>query len=114
MQEYDLYIEMREKLEELNSSVELLSQRGKSFAEAERNYKMALSQEVLLLKEKKLAVTTIPLVVYGLPNIANLRFERDVAEVLYNATQEKINSTKLQIRIIENQISREIGQTKYN
>lgn len=58
-------------------------------------------------------VSMISTVIYGIKEVANLRFKRDVAEVVYNANQENINSLKLQIRILENQIQRELGQTKY-
>lgn len=111
---YDLYNELNNKINELNSAVASLERKGSEFAEAERDYKVALSKEVLLLRDKKLAATIIPLVVYGVEEIAKLRFDRDVAEVLYQATQEKINAIKLQIRILENQISRELGQTRFN
>lgn len=58
-------------------------------------------------------VSMISTVIYGIKEVANLRFKRDVAEVIYSANQENINSLKLQIRILENQIQREIGQSKY-
>ena len=48
-------------------------------------------------------------VVYGVPEIAELRFKRDIADTVYQANLEAINSTKLQMRILENQISREWG-----
>jgi hypothetical protein len=47
---------------------------------------------------------------YGIPSVAEARFKRDVAEVTYKANQEAINSIKLQLRLIENQIQREWGQ----
>ena len=52
-------------------------------------------------------VTLINTVIYGYEDIARLRFERDTAEVKYNANNEYINTLKLQIRILENQLSRE-------
>ena len=51
-------------------------------------------------------------VVYGVKEIAELRFKRDVADTVYQANLEAINSIKLQIRILENQISREWGISK--
>lgn len=52
-------------------------------------------------------VTLIQQVVYGIPEVAEKRFKRDVKEAIYQANQEAINSTKLQIRVIENQLQRE-------
>lgn len=57
-------------------------------------------------------VTLIQQVIYGYEEIANLRFQRDVAEVKYKSNQEFINTIKLQIRILESQLSREYGNEK--
>lgn len=111
---YELYEDLQQKTKQLNVSVKELRKTGTTFAQAEMNYKMELSKEALKLRDSGMAVTMIPLVIYGKPNIAKLRFERDVAQAVYNANQESINSLKLQIRIIENQIGREMGQSKYD
>lgn len=110
---YDLYQEMQQKIKELDVSVKSLRKTGTAYAEAEKAYKIELSKEALKLRDQGMAVTMIPLVIYGKEQIAQLRFQRDVAETIYNANQESINAIKLQIRIIENQISREVGQAKY-
>lgn len=52
-------------------------------------------------------VTLIQQVVYGVPEVAQKRFNRDVKEAIYQANLESINAIKLQIRVIENQLSRE-------
>ena len=57
-------------------------------------------------------VTLINQVIYGYEDIAKLRFERDTAQVKYNANLEYIQTIKLMIRILENQLSREYGNTK--
>lgn len=111
---YDLYDDLQQKIKQLNISVKELRKTGTAFAQAEMTYKMELSKEALSLKDSGMAVTLIDKVIYGRPNIAKLRFERDVAQAVYNANQESINSLKLQIRIIENQIGREMGQSKYD
>ena len=56
-------------------------------------------------------VTLIQQVVYGVPEVAEKRFKRDVKEAVYKANLESINSTKLQIRVIENQLQREYTNT---
>ena len=43
----------------------------------------------------------------GIPDVADARFKRDVAETVYKANFEAINSIKLQLRLIEAQIDRE-------
>lgn len=104
----DLYNELQQKIKELNVSIKKLRETGTEYAEAERDYKITLRQEALKLRaEKGMPVTLIQQVVYGVPEVAEKRFKRDVKEAIYQANQEAINSTKLQIRVIENQLQRE-------
>ena len=110
---YDLFNELQQKIKELNISIKKLRETGTEFAEAEKDYKITLRQEALKLRaEKGMPVTLIQQVVYGIPEVAEKRFQRDVKEAIYQANQEAINSTKLQIRVIENQLSREWNNTK--
>lgn len=109
----DLYNEMQKKIKELNISIKKLRETGTEYAEAERDYKITLRQEALKLRaEKGMPVTLIQQVVYGVPEVAAKRFQRDVKEAIYQANQEAINSTKLQIRIIESQLNREWTSNK--
>ena len=107
----NLFNEMQKLLNDLNISIKKLRETGTDFAEAERDYKITLRQEALKLRaEKGMPVTLIQQVVYGIPEVADKRFKRDVKEAIYQANQESINSTKLKLRILENQSSREWGQ----
>jgi hypothetical protein len=109
----DLFNELEKKIRELNTSLKKLRETGTEFAEAERDYKIMLRQEALKLRaEKGMPVTLIQQVVYGVPEVAEKRFKRDVKEAIYKANQESINSTKLQIRVIENQLQREYTNTQ--
>lgn len=109
----DLFNNIQDLTNRLNQSIKLLAKYGNDFAETERNYKIVLRQEALKLRaEKGMPVTLIQQVVYGVPEVADKRYKRDVAEAMYQTAQENINSIKLQIRIMENQLSREWGNTK--
>lgn len=104
----DLYNELQQKIKELNISIKKLRETGTEYAEAERDYKITLRNEALKLRaEKGMPVTLIQQVVYGVPEVADKRFQRDVKEAVYRANQEAINSIKLQIRVIESQLQRE-------
>ena len=107
----DLMNDLNYKIQELNTSIELLKTNGKKYAEAERNYKILLRQECLKLKHDGMAIGMIDKTCYGIPEVAEKRFQRDVAEVIYKANQEHINSIKLQMRLLENQIQREYGNS---
>ena len=110
---YDLFNELQLKIKELNISIKKLRETGTEYAQAEKDYKITLRQEALKLRaEKGMPVTLIQQVVYGVPEVAEKRFQRDVKEAIYQANQEAIQSTKLQIRIIESQLSREWNNTK--
>lgn len=109
----DLFNELNQKIKELNISIQSLRKTGTEFAEAEKDYKIKLREEALKLRaEKGMPVTLIQQVVYGVPEVAQKRYMRDVKEAVYQANQEAINSIKLQIRVIENQLQREWGASK--
>ena len=96
----------------LTQSIKILAKYGKELAEAERDYKITLRQEALKLRtEKDMPVTLIQQVVYGIPEVAEKRFKRDVAEAMRNTAQENINVQKLQIKILEEQIKRDWGNS---
>ena len=108
----DLIDDLQTKNMHLEQALRTLRTNGIALAEAERKYKEAVSKEALRLRDEGMAVTLIDKVIYGLPSISTLRFQRDCAEVVYQANQEALNVTKLQIRLIESQLAREWGNTK--
>lgn len=102
------------KIKELDVSVKALRRTGTEYATAEKEYKVKLREEVLKLRDEKMAVTLIDKIAYGIPSIADLRFKRDIAEAVYEANKESINVIKLNIRILEGQLQREYGVAKYD
>lgn len=111
MSEWDLYSELKQRQTALDLSIKQLRKSGTAYAEAERKYKIALRQKALILRDADMAVGMINLTVYGEQDVADLRYERDVAEAVYKANMEAINATKLAIRIIEGQLNREWSNT---
>lgn len=108
MNEYDLINELNDLSNKLTISGRQLAKYGKEKAEAERDYKIALREEALKLRTTKdMPVTLIQQVVYGVPEVAEKRFKRDVAESMYETCRESINVLKLKIRILDAQIARE-------
>lgn len=106
----DLINDIQMLMEELTISIKKLRQSGNALAEAERDYKITLRQEALKMRvEKDMPVTLINQIIYGVPEVADKRFKRDIAETMYNANQEHINATKLKLRLLEAQIQREWG-----
>ena len=105
----ELYQELQQKTHELDVSIKALRKTGTEYAQAERAYKVKLREECLKLRDQGMPVTLIDKICYGIPSVAELRFKRDIAEVVHKANLEAINSYKLQMRLIEAQISREWG-----
>ena len=104
----DLWLDLQTQLDKLNNSIETLKQSGREYAEAERDYKILLRQECLKLRNEGLAVGLIDKTCYGIPSVADARCQRDIKEALYKANLEAINVYKLNIKIIQNQIDKEM------
>lgn len=107
--EYDLYTELQEKTRQLEISIKSLRTSGTEYAKAERDYKVLLREECLKLRDDGMAIGMIDKTCYGIPSVAAARFKRNVAEAVYKANMEAINSIKLQMRLIESQLQREWG-----
>lgn len=105
----DLYEEIQRLMAELTASIKRLRNNGANLAEAERDYKITLRKEALRLRAGDMPVTLINNVIYGVEEVADKRFKRDVEQANYDANKEHINVTKLKLRILEAQLSREWG-----
>lgn len=103
----ELFQELQTKLDLLEAYTKERRSCGIDLAEKERAYKVAKAKKILELRDKKVPVTIIGDLVMGTPEIARLRFERDCAEVLYSSSFDAINSLKLNIRVLENELDRE-------
>ena len=101
----DLIGQINELNADLSKSIRLLRQTGNEYAKAERDYQIAKAQMVLQMKDAGATMTEIQLSVKG--RVSEKLFARDVAKVLYEANQEHINTVKLQLRLLDNQIDRE-------
>lgn len=91
----------------LDAAISQLGKRGQAYAKAEMDYRIALAKKTLEERGAGTPVTIISDVCRGDREIARLRFERDCAEVVYKSAMEAINSYKLQIRMMDSQLSRE-------
>ena len=91
----------------LSQSIKSLKRTSEAYAKAEMDYKILLRQECLKLRDEGMAIGMISLTCSGIPSVAEARFKRDIAEATYKANQEAIQSYKLQLRLMDNQISRE-------
>lgn len=105
----DLFNELEQKIKELNIAIKSLRNTGRDYAEAYTEYRIKLAEKLVELKNNGMPVTIAYDVARGDREIAKAKFNEIAKEAVYKANQESINSTKLQIRIIESQLQREYG-----
>lgn len=99
------------KLNELNnyltSALAEYKTRGKAYAEAYKNYRILLSQELLKLKAEGMPVTIAYDIARGTEQVANAKEQEIITECLYKSCQEAINTYKLQIKILQENINKD-------
>lgn len=105
----DLYELLQKKINELDIAIKNITNTSKEYAGAYTNYRIELSKELVRLKDEGMAVTLAYDVARGKREIAKLKFDEICKEAIYKANLEAINSIKLEIRIIQNQIDKEYG-----
>ena len=103
----ELLIEMNKLKELLNAALGEFKIRGMAYAKAYSNYRKMLAQELLKLKAEGMPVTIAYDIARGTEPIANAKEQEIITECLYKSCQEAINSYKLQIKILQEQIEKE-------
>lgn len=95
----------------LTSALKEYKRRGQEYAKAYANYRKLLAMELLKLKAEGMPVTIAYDIARGKEDIANAKEQEIITECLYKSCQEAINTYKLQIKILQEQINKEIGGT---
>ena len=106
----DLWTELQEKQEELDKAIKDLREAGRNYAEADTAYRRMVAKETLRLKAKGMAVGLIEKVVFDDEQVLDALFQRDYTDTLVTASKEQINSLKLKIKTISEQLAREYGR----
>ena len=107
----DLYREIIKSLEELDITISILSKAGQDYGKAFTDYRIALSEELVKLKQEGYAISLAENIARGKPNIAKLKYEEIYKEAIYKANLEKINAIKLRIKVLTNQYDKEWGNS---
>ena len=101
MEGYELQQEINKKL---ISTMVLFRTRGEESAMAERDYRIALSKKILILRDAKIPVTIIGDLARGDEQVAELKFKRDVAEALFESVKQAIFTLRLQLKIARSEV----------
>lgn len=107
---YDLIKQLEDLTEKLNKAQKAFKDNGEAYANAERLHDISFAKALLEEKENGVQATIIEKVVKGRDDIAELKFKLNVAETLFKAADKAIDSYKLQMRMINDQIQREWGK----
>ncbi len=107
MFEGNLINEMERLTKLLDETIDRFESAGEQLAVDEANYNKLLNKRALEERAHGTPVTFISQFLKGENEIASLRLKRDISESKKNTLNEKINSIKLQLRIIDAQATRE-------
>ena len=108
-----MWHEIEKAIEDLKITLSEYKKYQKDYAIKEKKYRVALSKRLLELRAQGQAVTHLADIARGMEDIAELRYERDLAEGLVRSAEEGINFYKLKIREMESQYNKEWGTVKY-
>ena len=103
----DLYNELMQLTKELDISVKQLRTSGSDYAKAYTDYRIALAQELVRVRNDGTPVSLCSDLARGNREVARLKFQEISKEAIYKANLESINAIKLRIKVIENQIDKE-------
>ena len=108
-----MWQEVEQAMNDLQKCLKEFKDYNKIYAIKEQKYRVALSKKLLELRAAGEKVTHLADIARGLPEIAKLRFDRDIAEGLKKSAEEGINFYKIKIKVLENQLQREWGTSKF-
>lgn len=83
----------------LQKSGDKLFTLAREYAEAEQKYRQALGIEIMKLRDGKVPVSIVGDVARA--NVANLKFERDLAEYKYKAGRDKSQALQAEISALQ-------------
>lgn len=99
-------------MEEMNELNKLLSsaqseykKRGIEYAKAYKDYRVKLAKRLLELKAEGMPVTIAYDIARGDKEVSDAKEQEIITECLYKSCQEAINTYKLQIKILQEQIN---------
>lgn len=105
----DLMQELWRINELLTKALVQYKNRGLEYAKSYANYRKLVAQELLKLKAEGMPVTIAYDIARGKEEVANAKEQEIIAETMYRSCQEAINTYKLQIKILQEQINKEWG-----
>lgn len=104
-------MEELERMNELNalltSALGEFKTRGREYAKAYKTYRIKVAQKLLQLRAEGMPVTIAYDIARGDEEVANAKEQEIITETLYKSCQEAINTYKLQIKILQEQMNKD-------
>jgi hypothetical protein len=104
-------MEELERMNELNalltSALGKFKTRGREYAKAYKTYRIKVAQKLLQLRAEGMPVTIAYDIARGDEEVANAKEQEIITETLYKSCQEAINTYKLQIKILQEQMNKD-------
>lgn len=88
--------QLKQATDRLSDATKEVFRLAKNRAETEREYRMALSKEIVTLRAEKMPATLIGDVARG--NVSHLKFERDLAMELHRSAMSSIGALQVEIQ----------------
>lgn len=107
MLEGDLISEISRLSAEMDKAIEEWEYRSTEYANAEKEYQIALRKKALEEKDKGIPVTFISQFVRGDEQVAELRRRRDIAEAFCKISENKTTNIRQKLKITDAQAGRE-------
>ena len=99
--------DLNSDLKRLRDVTEQYAEAGKQAAIDEARYQSVKATRALEMRAQGESAAMINLLIKGDPAVNEYLLNRECSKAIYEVTKEQINTLKLSIRIIENQIERE-------
>lgn len=81
--------------QKIDKNINNLTSMARKYAESEKQYRLELAKEIIKLRTEGVQATLIPGVARG--NIADLKFDRDLAETEYKAYKQMLQSLQVEL-----------------
>jgi len=101
----EIMTQMDHAIDKLESQNEDLKKLGENKAETRRKYYVALNKKILELKADKFPATLILPLSKGEAEVAQLRFDKDVAESIYYTAIDALNNTRIEIDVLRSKLT---------
>ncbi len=90
---------MRDRSKRLDKATRQIFKMAREKAESERDYRIALGQEIMKLRSEGMPATLVQDVARA--NIADIRFKRDLADTMYWSAVSSMDAIKTELSVLQ-------------